>query len=379
MKLLHGGNIYDEKIQKINDKAGEELLDFSANINPLGMPDRVSQAVVEALPKVRHYPDPLCRRLKAALAEEYGLPEEYFICGNGGADLIYRIAYGLRPKKALLTAPAFAEYEEALKQVGARLDFHRMTGDYQVRYDILEQMDASVDVMFLCNPNNPTGLLIPRELLLRIFAKAQRCGILLVLDECFLDFTGQEEQSLISFTEQSPCLFILKSFTKMYAMPGIRLGYGISRNRELLEKMEAAGQCWGVSVLACEAGIAALKEKEYKEKAVRLVQKERAYLKEELGSAGMRVWNGQADYLFFQAPGVSDLYDRLLPYGILIRRCGNYRGLDDTYYRIAVKDHKANRRLAEAFKALQSRRPGADYRDGLSEEEENSPGMLPRI
>jgi len=167
MKLLHGGNIYDEKIQKIKDKAGEELLDFSANINPLGTPDRVSQAVAEALPKVRHYPDPLCRRLKAALSEEYGLPEEYFICGNGGADLIYRIAYGLRPKKALLTAPAFAEYEEALKQVGAGLDFHRMTGDYQVRYDILEKMDTSVDVMFLCNPNNPTGLLIPRELLLR--------------------------------------------------------------------------------------------------------------------------------------------------------------------------------------------------------------------
>jgi len=165
----------------------------------------------------------------------------------------------------------------------------------------------------------------------------------------------------------------------MYAIPGIRLGYGISHNRELLEKMEAAGQCWGVSTLASEAGIAALKEKEYKERAVRLVQKERAYLKGELEAAGMRVWNGQADYLFFQAPGVSDLYERLLPYGILIRRCGNYRGLDDTYYRIAVKDHKANQRLTEAFKALQSRIFGADYKDRLSEEERKNPGILSRI
>lgn len=355
MELLHGGNIYDEDLQKLNKETGTGLLDFSANLNPLGIPDSVRNAVVNAIDQAQHYPDPLCRKLKAALAEEYQLPEEFFICGNGGADLIYRLAYALRPGKALLTAPTFAEYEEALKQTGTELVFYRMPEDYQVRHDILEQMDASVDVMFLCNPNNPTGLLISQELLLQILAKAQQNDIFLVMDECFLDFTGQEERSLISCTAQCSRLFILKSFTKMYAMPGIRLGYGISSSRELLDNMEAAGQCWGVSVLASEAGIAALKEKDYKQKAVRLVQEERSFLKKELEGMGLKVWDGQADYLFFRAPGIHDLYERLLPFGILIRRCGNYRGLDDTYYRTAVKEHEANKRLVNALDKIMKR------------------------
>lgn len=350
MKLLHGGNIYDEDLQQLHKETDAGLLDFSANINPLGMPDSVKKAVVEALEQSQHYPDPLCRKLRKALAAEYEFPEGYFICGNGGADLIYRLAYAMKPKKALLTAPSFAEYEEALSQVGTQMDYYRMKEDYQVREDILDQMDASVDVMFLCNPNNPTGLLVVHELLLAILERAEKCGIVLVLDECFLDFTGQEEQSLIPYVHQNSHLFILKSFTKMYAMPGIRLGYGISRNGELLKCMESSGQCWGVSVLASEAGVAALKEKDYKQKAIELVQRERVFLKKELEAMGMKIWDGQADYLFFQASGVHDLYERLLPYGILIRRCGNYRGLDDTYYRVAVKDHEANQRLVKAFR-----------------------------
>lgn len=363
MKLLHGGNIYDEKIQTLNAENKCGLLDFSANLNPLGIPKSVREAVTAAIDKAQHYPDPLCRKLRAALAEQYELPAGYFICGNGGADLIYRLVYALRPRRALLTAPTFAEYEEALKQTGTEIDFYRMEEDYQVRRDILEQMDDSVDVMFLCNPNNPTGLLTEQQLLLQILTKARQCGIYLILDECFLDFTGQEERSLVSFAKEHPYLFVLKSFTKMYAMPGIRLGYGISSNRELLDKMEASGQCWGVSVLASEAGIAALGERDYKQKSVGLVQKERSFLKKELELLGMKVWDGQADYLFFQAPGIHDLYERLLPFGILIRRCGNYRGLDDTFYRTAVKDHEANRRLTEALRRVRKNDDDLRYRE----------------
>lgn len=350
MELLHGGNIYDEEIEKLKNET--KILDFSANINPLGMPDRVKRAVTEALEKAQHYPDPLCRKLKAALAAEHGVPEEYLICGNGGADLIYRLAYALRPKRALLTAPTFAEYEEALKQTGTEFIYYRMDSDYQVKSDILDQMNEDPDVMFLCNPNNPTGLLVDEDLLLRILEKAERKGIFLVLDECFLDFTGQEERSMIAKTGDCSCLFILKSFTKMYAMPGIRLGYGICGNQRLLKRMERAGQCWGVSVLASEAGIAALQEKEYKQMAVALVRKERSFLIRELEKLGLQVWAGQADYLFFRAPGITDLYERLLPHGILIRRCGNYRGLDKTYYRTAVKDHESNMRLIRTMEQV---------------------------
>lgn len=350
MDQLHGGNIYDDHLKERTK--GHMLLDFSANINPLGMPKSVREAVVRSLGDAVHYPDPRCRKLRRRLALEYGLPEEDFLCGNGGADLIYRLAYALKPKRALLTAPTFGEYEEALKQTGTECRFYHMQEDLVIREDILEKMDESVDVLFLCNPNNPTGLLVEPDLLRSILKKAVACRTLLLLDECFLDFTGQEERSLVSDIEETEYLFILKSFTKMYAMPGIRLGYGISGNRTLLRRMEAAGQCWGVSVLASEAGIAALNEKAYKERSVGLIREERAYLKGELEAAGLQVFDGQADYLFFRAPGVCDLYERLLPLGILIRRCDNYRGLDRTCYRVAVKGHEDNERLVKALTSV---------------------------
>ena len=346
----HGGDIYSEEIRKQIEREDREFLDFSANINPLGMPAGVRLAVMEALDKAEHYPDPECRKLKAALSEYHEVPAEALICGNGGADLIYRLAFAARPKHALVTAPTFLEYEEALKQAGTEVRVYEMQPDYRVREDILEEMSEDLDVMFLCNPNNPTGILVEQELLLRILERAEENDILLVLDECFLDFTGQEERSLIQKTIEYKHLFILKSFTKMYAMPGIRLGYGVCGDERLLRKMEAAGQCWGVSVLASEAGVAALGEWEYKEKAIALVREERAWLKKEMETLGFTVWDGQADYLLFRTDGIRDLYDRLLPEGIMIRRCSNYRGLDETCYRVAVKDHEANERLIEALK-----------------------------
>ena len=272
----HGGDIYSEEIQNQMTKEGRKFLDFSANINPLGMPLGVRRAITEALDKAEHYPDPECRKLKKALAEYHGTAIDTLICGNGGADLIYRLVYAVNPGHALLTAPTFLEYEEALKQVGTKVHLYEMPADYRVRDDIKKQMTEEIDIMFLCNPNNPTGILVEQELLLEILEQAAEKQILLVLDECFLDFTGQEERSLIQKIKDYKNLFILKSFTKMYAMPGIRLGYGISGNRLLLKKMEAAGQCWGVSVLASEAGVAALGEREYKEKSIALVREERA-------------------------------------------------------------------------------------------------------
>ena len=191
MELQHGGNIYDGSLERFRREG--TLLDFSANINPLGMPEGVRRAVTEALDQAVHYPDPLCRRLKSDLSEYHKVPEDFLICGNGGADLIYRLAYALRPKRALLTAPTFSEYEEALKQTGTELLFYRMEADLEVRKDILEQMEQRPHVMFLCNPNNPTGILTDQELLIQILKKAEHLGIFLVLDECFLDFVKKPE------------------------------------------------------------------------------------------------------------------------------------------------------------------------------------------
>ena len=348
VKKVHGGDIYTER----ELPAGVELVDFSANLNPLGMPQAVKDALCQEIDTYQSYQNPQCRKLRQAIGRYYGIPDSWIVCGNGAADVIWRLVLSRKPRRALLPAPTFSEYAEALECAGCELCYYDLPqkSGFVPDEGFLDAVRPGIDICFFCNPNNPTGVAVESGWIRRLMERCQAAGVLLVLDECFLDFTGQEERSLIQKTTEYKYLFILKSFTKMYAMPGIRLGYGVCGDGALLRKMEAAGQCWGVSVLASEAGIAALGEGEYKEKAITLVREERAYLKKEMEILGMTVWDGQADYLFFRTDGIRDLYDRLLPEGIMIRRCSNYRGLDETCYRVAVKDHEANGRLIEALK-----------------------------
>lgn len=346
--FLHGGDL-EGMARKIGRKPSE-LLDFSANINPLGMPPGVREAVVESLDASLAYPDPFCRRLRAALADHTGWKEEYILCGNGGADLIYRLVYALRPKKALVTAPAFAEYEEALAQTGTELLFHELGAEFAVTEDFLSRLEPELDLVFLCNPNNPTGLLTEKRLVRELLLRAKKLGIRVCLDECFLDFVRDSQAySAEELLEEYPNLLILKSFTKLYAIPGLRLGYVLSADRELLRRMEKAGQPWAVSEPAQAAGIAALKAEGFQKDTISLVEAERAFLKKALEGLGLRVLDGKANYLCFRAAGDASLAQRLLGEGILLRSCGNYRGMGQDWYRTAVRTRKENERLLEAL------------------------------
>ena len=347
-KFLHGGDL-----EGAAEKTGldvSELLDFSANINPLGMPPGVRGAVMESLDQALSYPDPFCRKLRRALAEHTGQREEQILCGNGGADLIYRLVYALRPKKALVTAPAFAEYEEALVQTETEIRFHELGETFVVTEAFLEKLEPGLELVFLCNPNNPTGLLTERSLIEKLLGKAKKLDIRVCLDECFLEFVpGGEAYSAADLLDEFPNLVILKSFTKLYAMPGLRLGYVLSSDTELLERMQKAGQPWAVSEPAQAAGIAALKVCGFREQTVSFVEKERLFLKKGLEELGFSVLNGQANYLCFRAPADETLEERLLKEGILLRSCANYRGLGKDYYRAAVRSREENERLLAAL------------------------------
>ena len=341
--FLHGGDL--EGAAEKSGFAPSDLLDFSANINPLGMPPGVREAIVESMDRALFYPDSFCRKLRKALAEHTGQKTEYILCGNGGADLIYRLVYALRPKKALVTAPAFAEYEEALVQTGTELLFHEL-GEAPVTDSFLEKLSPELDLVFLCNPNNPTGLLTEKPLIQKLLDRSRELGVRVLLDECFLDFVPEEEEySLADLLEEYPGLVILKSFTKLYAIPGLRLGYVLSSDTELLERMRRAGQPWAVSEAAQAAGIAALQAEGFREQTIRLVTEERAFLKKSLEDMGFHVLDGQANYLCFRAQGDKKLTERLLKEGILLRSCANYRGLGADYYRTAVRGRAENERL----------------------------------
>ena len=348
MKLVHGGDW-----SGFEARYNQAPLDFSVNISPLGIPEKVRRAIVGAITNADRYPDPLCRKLRAKIALQKDLPAEWVLCGNGAADLIFRVVLACRPRRALFVAPAFTEYEAALQAAGCQISHYglREENGFILDSGILKAIQQGVDVVFLCQPNNPTGLTISRPMLLEILARCQEIGALLVVDECFLDFlTDPAAFTLAGALEAYPNLLILRSFTKLYAMAGVRLGYSLSSNAALWEAMSAAGPPWSVSSLAQAAGLAALDEGNYVQQVQALIREERPWLAARLERLGLRVIPGEANYLLFQCG--SPLAAPLAKKGILLRECGNYCGLDETWYRSAVRTHEENERLIRALREV---------------------------
>ena len=349
-EYTHGGDIVGAReIWK------GELLDFSANLNPLGMPEAVRKAAEDAVREAIHYPDPLCRALCAAIARRDNVTPEQVLCGNGAADLVFRLAFSRRPRRVLVTAPTFSEYQDAVHATGGEVVYHRLTpeNDFALTEAVLDDLDDGLDMAFFCTPNNPTGCLIDRDLMLRILERCRDKGIRVVVDECFLSLSDPgERMSLAGELEHFPNLVLLRAFTKSYAMPGLRLGYCLSADAALLDGLSRCAQPWSVSGPAQAAGLAALAESEHPARARQLIAVERAWLTDALRALGLQVFPSQVNYILFRAPGVNDLKKRLLAHGVLIRSCANYVGLGSDYYRVAVRPHRENEGLIGAMKEV---------------------------
>lgn len=348
MHLIHGGDVYSAR-----QKMKQEPLDFSANINPMGMPPGAVRAAADALQQCTQYPDPLCRELRAALAAYEGIPAEQIVCGNGAADLIFRIVAATHPRRALLLEPTFAEYEQALRSMDCSIAYFPLqeSEGFVLPEAFLQQLTPEINLLFLCNPNNPTGRTVSPALLQEIWKRCEEAGILLVVDECFNEFLEHPEQNTLKGVLKTGAnSVILKAFTKSFAMPGLRLGYGLCGNGDLAERIFFCGQPWGVSIPAQAAGIAALQEQGYLERMRHLIQTERRWLSENLARLGLCVFPSEANYILFRTETEIPLRERMEQRGVLIRACGNYRGLDNRYYRIAVRGHGENERLIAALK-----------------------------
>ena len=344
MKHIHGGNVYQYK----------NCVDFSANCNPLGTPESVKNAIIESLSHINDYPQVGCAPLKEAIAQYEGVEKSEVICGNGAAEIIFSLCRALKPKKALLPAPTFAEYEQALESVECSCShfFLKEEQDFFMEDSFLKEISKEFNIIFLCNPNNPTGILTKREFLVKVLEKCREHSVFLVVDECFLDFVKEPESyTLKGVLKEYPNLFLLKAFTKRYAMAGVRLGYGLTANRELLEKMESVTQPWNVSSLAQAAGLAALKEREYVKQGRETVFREQEFLKKEMKALGFQVFPSEANYIFFK--GEQNLFEKCVEKGILIRDCSNYPGLKSGFFRIAVKSHEDNKTLLRVLREIE--------------------------
>ena len=320
----HGGDVYRNPIE----------YDFSINVNPLGMPLASIQAAHEGIVLTGRYPDYRAEQLCRAIAKAQNIPADRIIPGNGAAELLYALGQTI-PGKALTLAPTFTGYAEAVAAGGGEMCY---AGNEQ---ELIEKLDDSIRLVFLCNPNNPTGTLFTREQILRVLAKAEAMQAYVCVDECFLPFLEEEaEYSMLPYLSEHPRLLVLRAFTKIYCMAGLRLGYLACGDTELQSRIRAKLQPWNTSIPAQMAGIAALSDTEYLAKTRENLQAERAYLVPRLRELVAEVYDGYGNFLLFRDE--PDLKERMLEVGVLIRACGDFEGLDDTYFRIGIRSHSEN-------------------------------------
>lgn len=340
-EIIHGGDIYRNQIQ----------LDYSVNTNMLGIPAAVKQALHEAVEECDRYPDILVEELRHQLGMTLRIPTEQILCGNGASELFQSLMHALNPKKVLLPVPSFYGYQKVTKAVGAKTIFYQMRQENGFALDegFLEELKEDIDLVFLANPNNPVGNTINPQLLEKIMERCRRQEIKVVLDECFLSFLpDNRSRSMISHVNQYPNVMVLRAFTKIFAIPGVRLGYLVGSDEMLMEQISDQLPEWNVSLLAQKAGIAALQQTEFLSETIGAVAKERSYLEQELKNMGIQVLPGEANFmlLYTQKP----LYEKLLNRGILVRDCSNYIGLEQGYYRIAVKTRQENEQLLKEIR-----------------------------
>lgn len=333
-----------------------DCIDYSANINPFGMPERVKKAAVRGIEDSVYYPDTECVSLRKQIGQKEKITEKNIVIGNGAAELIFALCQTLRPKKALLAAPTFQEYEQALHSVQCECIYYDLQEerDFQLENrEYINKITQDIDILFLCNPNNPTGELLNREQVTEIVETCNKYQVFCVIDECFLDFC-KDGESMVSEWKVYDYLFILKAFTKLYAMPGLRLGYGLTGNERILSGMKENLQPWNISMPAQYAGIAALQETEYVKMSLQVIEMEKEYLLQEMKENKLcrKVYASKANYIFFQAE--PELGQAMLERGFALRNCSNYRNLGEGFYRIAVRLHEDNEALIQCWKEWKS-------------------------
>lgn len=338
--VIHGGDIYQNEIE----------LDFSVNINPFGIPEKVKEAMQESLELCEHYPDIHHAKLIEKIGAYYHIPEEHILCGNGASELFVAIVHAIKPRKIVIPVPSFYGYEKAANVTEAEVSYYEMTekDGFCLTEAFLQELQEDVDLLFLANPNNPVGNTIEDMLLEKICDRCREKKITVVIDECFLEFTRKKGFFETHSMQEYPNVIIVKAFTKLYAIPGVRLGFLFCGSQNKAGQIFNQLPEWNISIIAEAAGRAALDETEYRNKTISYIGKERAYLKAELEKLGIKVYPGEADFLLLKTE--RQLYNDLLKKKILIRDCSNYRGLRTGYYRIAVKTHEENEKLIAQLK-----------------------------
>ena len=348
----HGGDV-ERWAHRAGIEAGE-LVDFSASINPLGPPPSARKAFIQCYGDISLYPDSSGEKLKEALAEHHGMASAEVLLGNGSTQLIYLLCAALRPRKALIVGPAFSEYANALTLGGAHIRQLTPDADDDFQFSMprfMSAWDKDCDIVFVPRPNSVTGQVISAVDIEKIADAARVRQCFIVIDEAFVDFV--EAESAKARVRQNPYLIVLRSLTKYYALPGLRLGY-LFGDTTRIEQLAAYQQPWSVNAPALSVALACLRDVSFTTKTNRWLKEEKRFLSRRLTAlAEFHPFPSRANFLLIkiQRQGVDALQLRsfLLGKKILIRPCDSFAGLGASYFRIAVKRRKNNLQLLAAL------------------------------
>ena len=345
--VIHGGKIPVKN-------SDHNIIDFSSNITPLGIPNSVKLIIKKNLDKVQFYPDPNSETVISSLEKYTHLSKSNIIVGNGAIEILYNFCFAFLSKttKVLIHVPTFQEYETAVKLSNCKISYFKSLNLSTNIDSFISQIPKS-GCIFLCNPNNPTGELLSKKELLSIIIVAKKLKTIVFIDECFIELVPKSNESLISYVKKYDNLFILRSLTKSFGLPGLRIGYACG-SKEIIKILQKIKIPWSVNSLAQDAANAVIKNISHIKKSNIIIQKELKYLEDNISILnGFECISSSTNFILIKTKNDSTkLQTKLLKNKILIRDCKNFRGLDNHYIRIAVKSHKDNVKLVKALEKI---------------------------
>ena len=345
----HGANA-EALYQSLHIEMPENIIDLSENVNALGQPQVVKQLWPTLLSSLGKYPNEQVEPFRSKIAEYHQVAPNYIAVGNGAAECLMVLARHFQHKKAIVVEPSFSEYKRTLQQEGVTV--HSLLVDdiqtYTIPLERVKQAMEQADVLYICNPNNPTGVLTKRAVIEKLLQHGQQVDCSVVVDEAFIDWTDEAE-SVVALVSKYDNLIVLRSMTKMYALAGVRLGYIISQQAP---KFVQAFPHWNVSEIAIQLGCACIRAHDFVDQSRKTSNDMRESMKAFLMSHHCRVSNSAANFLLFALPehiNAESFFIAMLKQGIVLRHTKNYVSLEGQWFRIGMKQPDAMERFKRAF------------------------------
>ena len=356
---FHGSDL--EQIERLYNIKKSEIVSFSANVNPLGISYQLRQTLAEQLDAITHYPDRDYKALRDCIATYVNTKTENVIVGNGSTELISLFIRAKQPKKALILGPTYSEYEREVSLGGGVTKYYQLNSEDDFALDIKDFCKAlkdEVDLLVLCNPNNPTSIALSTKALRIILDTCKQHNIFVMIDETYVEFTENvADITAIPLTNDYHNLIILRGTSKFFASPGLRLGYAITGNADLANAIDALKNPWSINSLAEIAGRLMLTDHEYIDKTRQLISSERTRLVNELSTwDNIRVYPPQANFVLMQIlkkdVTAEAVFEHCIRKGLMIRNCSSFPFLDNSYVRFCIMNPEQNDRLLEAFREI---------------------------